>query len=78
MLLSLPLGEGWGEGVLPPLPLGEGWGEGVTTDYRDRRRGVERLGAVRELRRASTDAERRLWALLRGRQLNGAKFPAAT
>lgn len=49
-------------------------GEGVATDYRGGRRGVERLGAVRRLRQESTDAERRLWALIRSRQLTGAKF----
>lgn len=31
---------------------------------------------VRKLRRAMTDAERRLWARLRNRQLEGAKFVA--
>jgi len=57
-----------------PFPLGEGWGEGVTTDYRGGRRGVERMTGVRRLRRESTDAERALWALVRDRRLDGAKF----
>ncbi|MDA8170936.1 MAG: endonuclease domain-containing protein [Nitrospiraceae bacterium] len=34
----------------------------------------ELLQACRDLRRNSTDAENLLWRLLRGRQLNGAKF----
>ena len=33
-----------------------------------------RTGRARRLRVESTDAERKLWALLRGRQLDGAKF----
>jgi adenine-specific DNA-methyltransferase len=31
-------------------------------------------GRSRALRRNSTDAERKLWSILRGRQLNGLKF----
>jgi len=58
----------------PPLPLGEGWGEGVATAFRAGRRGVERLGGVRRLRREATDAERKLWALIRNGQLAGLKF----
>jgi len=38
-------------------------------DY-DRRR----LGFARQMRRQATDAERRLWSLLRSRQFDGCKF----
>ena len=36
--------------------------------------GLPSTGRARSLRRGSTDAERKLWRLLRDRQLNGAKF----
>ncbi len=35
---------------------------------------IHSLGRVRDARRESTPAERKLWAQLRARQLNGAKF----
>ena len=46
----------------------------METSYRDDRQIVERLGRCRQLRREQTDAERRLWQSLRGRQLSGVKF----
>jgi very-short-patch-repair endonuclease len=46
----------------------------VTADFRNGRRGVELLRPVRRLRRDLTDAERKLWSLLRSRRLNAVKF----
>ena len=43
-------------------------------NYRDRRRGVLDVDRARRLRRTRTDAERRLWGLLRSRQVGAAKF----
>lgn len=42
--------------------------------YRGNRRTVEAVDRCPELRREMTDAERRLWRILRGRQVAGAKF----
>jgi very-short-patch-repair endonuclease len=50
-----------------PSPLrGEGWGEG------DLKR--PNIPISRTLRKNQTDAERKLWSVLRNRQLNGIKF----
>jgi very-short-patch-repair endonuclease len=47
----------------------------VRAHMRPRRDSNSRLrGFARQMRRASTDAERRLWSILRGRQLSGFKF----
>ena len=43
-------------------------------DYRAGKPGVYRIYGVRKQRRESTDAEQKLWNILRNRQLNGAKF----
>jgi formamidopyrimidine-DNA glycosylase len=47
-----------------PLPAGEGRGEGQPT----------RVARARELREATTDAEKKLWRRIRSRQLLGMKF----
>ena len=44
------------------------------TSYRDERRSVVRSEYCRRLRRDATDAERRLWRMLRDRRLEGYKF----
>ena len=54
-----------------PLPEGEGQGEGLR-GWRIWR--TRKTGRARELRGASTDAERKLWRHLRNRQLEGLKF----
>ncbi|MDP2727200.1 MAG: endonuclease domain-containing protein [Dehalococcoidia bacterium] len=46
----------------------------MNTNYRGSGSKVALLGRCRELRINNTDAERRLWSLLRSRQLGGAKF----
>jgi very-short-patch-repair endonuclease len=48
----------------------------TSDDLSDRRAQRRRARTVRsrELRAASTDAERRLWSLVRGRRLGGCKF----
>jgi very-short-patch-repair endonuclease len=69
--------------IEPPLPLaGEGWGGGAAAsevsmaDEKDPTWKVStRLRSnARTLRKTSTDAERLLWAALRGHRLNGASF----
>jgi very-short-patch-repair endonuclease len=64
------------EGAHSPLSLWERVGVRaiVSTGYRGNRRGVTWPGLSRQLRRESTDAERRLWQFLRDRRLAGAKF----
>ena len=44
------------------------------TTYRADRRFTTLLARCRQLRQECTDAERLLWGLLRGRQVDGAKF----
>ena len=43
-------------------------------DYRAGRPGVYRIKQVRQLRTESTDAERKLWGIIRDRQVAGLKF----
>jgi formamidopyrimidine-DNA glycosylase len=50
--------------VSHPLPAGEGRGEGHSV----------RVARARELREATTDAEKKLWRRIRSRQLLGTKF----
>ena len=55
-----------------PSPLaGEGEGEGSRSS---RQHGDRRIAHARAMRKAPTDAERRLWALVRGKRLEGFKF----
>ena len=67
----------------PPLPLaGEGWGGGLSaleTSMAETKSPTWKVSAklrsnARALRKTSTDAERLLWASLRGHRLNGASF----
>jgi very-short-patch-repair endonuclease len=53
-----------------PLPLGEGWVRDKTVNLTAN----DRLDLTRQLRGSSTDAENKLWAHLRNRQLYGLKF----
>lgn len=47
-----------------PFEKGEGWGEGMK----------EEVNLCRGLRKRQTEAERKLWNVLRNRQLGGMKF----
>lgn len=59
------------ENAKTPSPSqGEGWGEGSSTS--DKPKDLTNL--AKNLRQNSTDAEERLWNLLRNRQLDNAKF----
>ena len=69
--------------VEPPLPLaGEGWGGGPSASevsMADENHPTWKVSTrlrsnARALRKNSTDAERLLWAALRGHRLNGASF----
>jgi very-short-patch-repair endonuclease len=51
--------------------MGEGWGEGKNEDQLKHR---EKTTLSRQLRKESTEAERMLWAKLKGYQLVGLKF----
>jgi very-short-patch-repair endonuclease len=71
------------QAVKLPLPLaGEGWGGGAAASEVSMAGGNDPTWKVstklrsnaRALRRNSTDAERLLWAALRGHRLNGASF----
>ena len=71
------------QAVKPPLPLaGEGWGGGLSASEvsmvdpeHPNWKVSDRLRTnARALRKNSTDAERLLWAALRGHRLNGASF----
>lgn len=69
--LPPPQGEGRGEGGTPmSLEESKGWvsmqGQTNKTIYQN--------NLQRRLRRTMTDAERKLWSVLRGRQLEGLKF----
>src|SRR4051794_38662381 len=56
----------------PPLPpAGEGWGEGKLAM-------TSKIALARTLRRASTDAEGKLWRYLRNRLLGGYRFRRQT
>ena len=50
----------------PSTQRGEGWGEGELKR--------PNINISRTLRKDQTDAERKLWSILRNRQLNGIKF----
>jgi very-short-patch-repair endonuclease len=66
-----------GDAVAQPSPLeGEGGARPAQPGGRVRGRGYEAptLAKAKILRRDMTDAERRLWSILRGAQLDGAKF----
>ena len=59
-----------------PSPLrGEGRGEGFVSE-KDKVRGMKRknIGRCKQLRKNQTDAEKKLWMILRNRQLAGVKF----
>jgi very-short-patch-repair endonuclease len=69
--------------VEPPLPLaGEGWGGGAAAsevsmadeNHPSWKVSTRLRSNARALRKNSTDAERLLWAALRGHRLNGASF----
>jgi very-short-patch-repair endonuclease len=51
--------------------MGEGWGEG---DNEDQLKHREKTTLSRKLRKEQTEAERMLWAKLKGYQLAGLKF----
>jgi very-short-patch-repair endonuclease len=54
-----------------PLPWGEGQGEGRNAVNEGQ---GPRTGLARKLRRQETDAERKLWSRIRGKQFLGLKF----
>ncbi len=59
---------------IPPLPVGgEGRGEGVKSRTKAERSALI-TQLAREMRKASTDAENRLWQFVRDRRLGGYKF----
>src|SRR5579864_70275 len=68
--------------LLPPLPPGEGWGEGKLpttlqrpmTSPRHSPTPEHQLNFARDLRANATDAEKRLWRMVRNRRLGGFKF----
>jgi very-short-patch-repair endonuclease len=55
-----------------PLPRGEGLGEG--NKLRPNSTSPKLTGFARDLRKHQTDAEKKLWNLLRSRQIGDAKF----
>src|SRR5437879_3577206 len=62
---------------LAPVLRGEGWGEGPARErdmQRKRDRSERLLNFAREMRKESTDAEKRMWRVLRDRRLSGFKF----
>ncbi len=66
-----------GVGVLSPLPRWERARVRVKRNSQELarlRKPVEQKNAAQRLRKASTDAERKLWSILRNRQLSSYKF----
>ena len=61
-----------------PLPLaGEGWGGGLKMNHEQKpswRVTSKQRNRARALRKNLTDAERAMWAMLRGHRLNGLRF----
>ena len=78
---SSPSGKGAAESLSTnpaPSPLvGEGWGGGSRIPRRDsenRRARIPQRDFARHLRKNMTDAERKLWRILRLRQVDGHRF----